>query len=168
MVYPTKMLIGILSDTHDRVETARAAIRILRQREAEYFIHCGDVGGEGVIDQLAGLQAAFVWGNNDWDRPALAKYADSIGVRCCDTFGDFELGGKKFAVIHGDDTRLKRRILDEQRHDYLLQGHTHVRRDERVGRVRVINPGALHRAKPMTVALLNTSTDVLEFIEVGG
>jgi predicted phosphodiesterase len=28
-----------------------------------------------------------------------------------------------------------------QRYDYLLHGHTHVRRDERAGRTRIINPG---------------------------
>ena len=61
---------------------------------------------------------------------------------------------------------LKRRVLAEQKHDYLLQGHTHVRQDVRVGRTRVINPGALHRANPKTVALLNTSNDFVEFLEI--
>ena len=40
-------------------------------------------------------------------------------------------------------SRLVRRVLDEQEHDYLLVGHTHVKEDRRVGRVRMINPGAL-------------------------
>ena len=162
------MLIGILSDTHDKIGIARAAIKMLQSRGAEYFIHCGDVGGEAVLDQLAGLAAAFVWGNNDWDRDTLGRSAVRLGLRCCDTFGDLELGGKKFAVIHGDDTRLKRRLLEEQRHDYLLQGHTHVPRDERIGKVRVINPGALHRATPKTVAILDTESQALEFIEIAG
>lgn len=164
--YPVVMLIGSLSDTHDHVEMARAAIRILSDRGAEFFFHCGDVGGEGVIDELAGLDAAFVWGNNDWDREDLAAYATGLGIRCFGTFGELELDGKFFAVLHGDDTKLKRQVLDAQRHDFLLLGHTHVRLDERVGRVRVVNPGALYRAKPPTVALLNTATDAIEFIEV--
>ena len=166
MDYSPLMLIGILSDTHDHAEAARAAVQVLRGRGAEYFIHCGDVGGEAVLDQLAGLPAAFVWGNNDWDRVALAKYAEKIGLNCYGSFADLSLGGKKFAVIHGDDTRLKRRLLEEQRHDYLLQGHTHVPNDVRVGKVRVINPGALHRANPKTVALLDTENDALEWVEM--
>ena len=48
------MIVGILSDTHDRVAAAAAAIERLRQHGAEYFIHCGDVGSERVLDQLAG------------------------------------------------------------------------------------------------------------------
>jgi predicted phosphodiesterase len=48
----------------------------------------------------------------------------------------------------------------------LLQGHTHVRADERVGTVRVINPGALHRAAQKTVATLDTETGEVKFLVV--
>ena len=161
------MLVGILSDTHDRADTMAAAMKLLRQRGAEFFVHCGDVGSERVIDHLVGVPSAFVFGNTDWDRAALARYAQSIGVACHGSFADLELGGKRVAVTHGDDYRLKQRLLAEQKHDYLLQGHTHVRADERVGPTRVINPGALHRAKEKTVAVLDTATDTLRFLAVG-
>ena len=160
------MIVGILSDTHDRVAAAAAAVELLRSRGAEFFIHCGDVGSERVLDQLAGLRAAFVWGNNDYDRAHLQRYAHRLDITCYGNFGELELGGKQFAVMHGDDFRLKQRVLADQRHDYLLQGHTHLRQDERVGRVRCINPGALHRAKEKTVALLDTETDQLTFLVV--
>ena len=162
------MIVGILSDTHDRTAAAAAAVELLRRRGAEYFIHCGDVGSERVLDQLAGLRAAFVWGNNDFDRMELQRYAEKLDIRCCGNFGELELNGKRFAVMHGDDFRLRQRVLADQRHDYLLQGHTHVRHDERVGRVRVINPGALHRAREKTVAVLDTATDELTFLKVDG
>jgi len=38
--------------------------------------------------------------------------------------------------------------------------------DVRVGRMRIINPGALHRANPKTVALLDTAGDSVEFLEI--
>ena len=79
---------------------------------------------------------------------------------------DLELGGKRVAVIHGDDYKLKQRLLSEQRHDYLFQGHTHLRADETVGRTRVINPGALHRAKEKTVATLDTESGKVAFVVV--
>ena len=160
------MQIGILSDTHDRVDAMAAGMKLLRDQGAAYFIHCGDVGSERVLDHLAGVPSAFVFGNTDWDRAALARYARSIGVACHETFADLELGGKRVAVTHGDDYKLKQRILSEQRHDYFLQGHTHVRADQRVGKTRLINPGALHRAKEKTVALLDMATDRLEFVVV--
>ena len=160
------MIVGILSDTHDRAGATAAAVELLRKGGAEFFIHCGDVGSEHILDDLAGLRAAFVWGNNDWDRLSLQRYAQDLGLICYGSFGELELGGKKFAVMHGDDVRLRQRVLDEQRHDYLLQGHTHVRSDQRVGRVRCINPGALHRARQKSVALLDTDTDALTFLPV--
>jgi putative phosphoesterase len=160
------MILGILSDTHDRERMMAAGIRALRQAGAEFFIHCGDVGGQGVLDLLAGLPAAFVWGNNDFDRRTFARYAAAIEIQCLDTFGRLELGGKSIAVTHGDDFRLIKRILTEQRDDYLLLGHTHVQSDHKEGRVRVINPGALYRAVPKTVATLDTVTDQLTFLTV--
>jgi hypothetical protein len=162
------MRIGILSDTHDRVAAMKVAIDLLARERAEFFVHCGDVGSERVLDQLAGLPAAFVWGNNDFDRMELQRYAEKLGIACHGAFGELELGGKRFAVLHGDDFRLRQRILTEQRHDYLLQGHTHVRLDQRIGKIRCINPGALHRANPKTVAMLDTETDVLNFHIVAG
>ena len=162
------MLLGVLSDTHDRVDATAAAMKVLRQAGAQFFIHCGDVGSERVLDHLAGLPSAFVFGNTDWDRASLARYAQSIGVACHNTFADLDLGGKKVAVTHGDDFRLKQRILSEQRHDFLLLGHTHVRADELVGKTRVINPGALHRAREKTVATLDTDGGELKFLVVGG
>jgi uncharacterized protein len=161
------MRIGIVSDTHDKADTMAAAVKLLRDCGAEFFVHCGDVGSPRVLDHLAGLAGCFVFGNCDWDRAGLRRYAEDIEVACHNTFGDLTLDGKRIAVIHGDDGKLKQRLLAEQQHDYLFQGHTHVREDTRVGKIRLINPGALHRANPKTAALLDTSSDKLEFLIVG-
>ena len=164
------MLIGILSDTHGRAGAAKAAVDLFRGRGAEFLIHCGDVGSNEVLDALAGVPAGFVFGNTDydWDRRGMQRYADLLNIRYLGPVGDLELGGKQFAVLHGDDGTAYQRVLAEQRHDYLLHGHTHVRRAERVGRIHVINPGALHRAREKTVALLDTSADAVTFHLVAG
>src|SRR5581483_9050143 len=160
------MKIGILSDSHDRPEALALAVRTLTANGAEFLIHCGDVGSESMLDHLAGIPSAFVWGNNDFDRRGLERYAENLGIRCLGNFGELELGGKRFAVLHGDDERLKQKLLAEQNFDYLLQGHTHVRADTRVGKTRCINPGALHRAREKTVAILDTDTDRLIFLKL--
>ena len=160
------MIVGILSDTHGREDAARAAVGLLRDRGAEFLIHCGDIGSDGVLDQLAGEPPALVvWGNNDNVRE-LVRYAREIGVDVRAGLAEIELAGKSFAVTHGDDPALVRRVLAEQRHDYLLLGHSHVKCDYRRGRVRVINPGALYRAAEKTVAILDMGTDALEFLPV--
>lgn len=160
------MILGILSDTHGRADAAAAAIALLKARGAAMFIHCGDVGSQQVLDHFVGLRACFVWGNCDYDRANLERYANALGITCYGSFGDLELAGQRIALLHGDDYRLKQRILEEQRHDYLLQGHTHVAEDQRIGRIRCINPGALYRANPKTAALLNLETDACEWLTV--
>jgi putative phosphoesterase len=160
------MRIGILSDTHDRADMAAAAITLLRRAGAEFYIHCGDVGGKQVLDELAGLPVALVWGNNDLDRRALERYGEKLGIDCHDRLAELEFGGKKFAVTHGDDGSLFQLLIEQQRHDYLLFGHSHELHDSREGRLRLINPGALYRARRKTVALLETETDSLQIMDV--
>jgi len=160
------MLIGLLSDTHGRVDAAAAAIKLLRERGATYFIHCGDIGSLSVLDYFAGLPAACVWGNCDYDRSTLCRYADRLGIQCFGSFGELSLDGKSIALIHGDDHRLRQRLLDEQKHDYLFQGHTHSPDDLRIGRTHLVNPGALHRARTKTVALVDTAADTVELLAV--
>jgi uncharacterized protein len=162
------VIIGILSDTHDRIDAMAAGLKILQGAGAEFYIHCGDIGSQRAIDLLAGLKCAFVFGNTDFDRVGLARYAGGIDVPCYGNYADLTLDHKRIAVLHGDDFRLKQRLLTAQEHDFLLHGHTHVRADERIGRTRVINPGALHRASLKTVATLDTAQDLLKFHGLAG
>lgn len=155
------MLIGILSDTHGRVDAARQAVDLLRQQGAQLLIHCGDVGSRGVIDLLAGAPAAFVWGNNDFDRDDLAPYAASLGVQCLGDVGTIPCGARRLAVTHGDNAAILTRILQQEKPDYLFTGHSHIPHDRRIGTTRWINPGALHRAPIKTIALLDTDRDEL-------
>ena len=160
------VIVGILSDTHGKADMARAAVALLLSRGAEYLIHCGDVGGTDVLDHLAGHPAMFVFGNNDWDRTELQRYAQTIGVACGEDHGKLTLGGKLAVITHGDDNAFLSRVLREQQVDYLFLGHSHHTMDRRQGRVRIINPGALYRATTKTVAVLDTETDSLQFLTV--
>ena len=160
------MRLGLLSDTHDRVDAMRAGLRALHTRSVDFIVHCGDVGSEPCLDLMAGFPTAFVWGNNDWDRATLTRYATTLGLTCYGNFGDFTLDNKRIALMHGDDFSLRQRVLDAATHDYLFQGHTHVPADERIGTTRVINPGALYRASEKTVAVLDLSSGELEFLRV--
>lgn len=160
------MRLGILSDSHGKTDLTRQAVALLQQAGAEFFVHCGDVGGQAVLDHLAGLPSAFVWGNGDFDRGNLESYGQKLGITCLGSFGQLSFDGKTLAVLHGDDAKLKARLLADQQYDYLLQGHTHVRHEQRIGRTLLINPGALHRATPKTVALLDIAVGQVRFLTV--
>lgn len=158
------MLIGILSDTHGRVDAALTAVQMLVDHQAEYLLHCGDVGETSVLDALAGHQAAFVFGNCDFQQQALRNYAQILGIQCCDLFGDLNLDGKRIALIHGHQHTRYVQTVKSGDYDYVCTGHTHVAEDIRVGKTRLINPGALFRTSRKSVALLDTEKDELTLL----
>jgi uncharacterized protein len=137
-------MVGVLSNSDGRAEFVASAVNIFKSAGAAFVIHCGDVGGRHVLDALGDeLPAAFVWGDRDRDRMGLLRYAHSIGVDCLGLIGDLDLDGKKVAIVHGDDRKLMRKLLDEQQHEYLLCGHETTAEDYTVGKTRVLNPGPL-------------------------
>jgi len=158
------MQIGILSDSHGHADVMSLAVKTLLANGAEYLIHCGDVGAPEMLDYLAGTPSAFVWGNNDFERAEMQRYAERLDINCMGSMGELELDAKLICVTHGDDERTKQRLLAEQRFDYFLQGHTHIPADQRLGKTRLINPGALHRTRQKTVALLDTRKDQLRLL----
>jgi len=157
------VLIGILSDSHGRVRAVAEALRRFDELGVEHVIHCGDVGGDGVFQLLAGRPCTFVWGNTDEPDRELLAYVDELGLPLPgDPPATLELDGKRLAVFHGHEPNFHHALIHLPV-DYLFHGHTHTRRDE-----RIINPGTLHRANPRTFATLDTDTEELTFHDVGG
>lgn len=137
-------MLGVISNSDGRGEALASAVNIFKAAGATFIIHCGDVGGRHVLDELASdIPATFVWGDRDRDRMGLLRYGHSVGVDCLGLFGDLDFDQKKVAVVHGDDRKLLRKLLDEQQHDYILCGHELEQEDYTVGKTRVLNPGPL-------------------------
>jgi putative phosphoesterase len=159
------MLIGILSDSHGDAATTAAAIRLLEARGAEHFVHCGDLCGEQVLDELAGHACTFVWGNCDLPGPSMRRYVEKLGLTWPEPPVILELAAKRIAVFHGHE-RTFSAAADRDDLDYVLYGHTHKYADRRIDRVRFINPGALHRARPHTCAILDLSSGELSVLRI--
>lgn len=159
------MRIGLLSDSHGRADTTAKAVRALLDHGAELLLHLGDVGSEAVIDELVGHHARIVFGNCDDEIGSLTRYAGLMGVGVDHPMGGLEIAGKRIAFTHGHLQHLvDQALLDGV--DYLFHGHSHELRDQRVGRTRIINPGALFRAPRYTAAVLDPARDALEIIDV--
>lgn len=160
------MRIGILSDSHGKHEMVRRAMQWFDGQNVTHFIHCGDVGGTAVFDEMVSGCCHFVWGNCDIDDAGTIAYLKTVGIALpTEVPLRLKLGGKRLAVFHGHEPEANHmeRLANV---DYVFHGHSHRRRDERVGSLRIINPGALFRARPASVAVLDLQTDVLTFHEV--
>ena len=188
--------IGLLSDSHGRADTTRRGVDLLLAKQVDLLVHLGDIGTPQVIDALLKpstrgdgiLPVRIVFGNTDWDAAALGRYARSVGVRVDHPVGRIDLGaegetppggrenpagsgtphpGTRLVFLHGDDASAMRLALGSGA-TYLCHGHTHEACDRRQDRTRIINPGALFRARVHSVALLDTDRDQVEFLTLGG
>ena len=157
--------VGLLSDSHGRSERTARAVDALVAAGATTFIHAGDFETEEVLDCLAGHDAHVVWGNCDWDRAGLERYARNLGIAVHGDAGEIEVDGTRIAFTHGHLPAAMRSAMASGAR-FLVHGHTHERRDEVVDGVRILNPGALHRANPFSVALLTPRTGEVASIEV--
>lgn len=163
------MKIGILSDTHGRVEPTRQAAALLAHQQVEAVFHCGDIGSESVLTELAAVFSPrevpvyAVYGNCDGVGPlGLTPRLD--GLLLAGRFYQTELAGKRIALLHGDDDARLRAACESGAYDFVLTGHTHAPEDVRLGPVRRINPGAVHRSPVPSVAVLNLATGACEFL----
>lgn len=165
--------IGLLSDSHGCADTTRWAVDLLLGRGAAVLAHLGDIGSVEVIDALVApdlhnghqIEAHLVFGNVDSDAASLERYARHLGVHVDHPVGRLDLIGRELVFLHGDDqVALKRAIAEGAA--YVCHGHSHLAADRREGSTRVINPGALCRARDYTAALLDTDRDVLRFYSI--
>jgi len=156
------MIIGIMADSHGDAESTARAVTLLEQLGAEKLFHCGDICGESVLDELAGRDCTFAWGNCDQPDEALRHYVATLGLAWPQWPIRVEIDGKRIGMCHGHENG----FITARREpglDYLFHGHTHSPSDYQENGCRVINPGALHRAEPPTVATLDLATDELRF-----
>lgn len=159
--------IGVLSDTHNHTANLRKAMEIFRQRGVRTLIHCGDVTALSTLEWLAEFRVIYVYGNGDYTagemRDMLLRYDPQ-------NYGgpvyQGELHGARIAAVHGHIPGSIEAMARAGEYDYVFHGHTHRRRDERIGRARVINPGALggvHREE-RSICLVDLAAGQVEFV----
>ena len=167
--------IGLLSDSHGNVRRTLEAASLLIREGAGILIHLGDVGTAEVLESLAQareesvknpVEIHIVFGNVDCELRRLSSCARELGLSVDHPLGRISHAGKVLLFQHGH-VKSDMEVALAREVDYLCHGHTHVRRDDRVGRIRVINPGALQRAAVHTVALLDMRADELRFFTLG-
>jgi uncharacterized protein len=148
------MRIGVISDTHGNVASAQAAVRMLESLEVKAVLHAGDIGSIAITKLLAAWPAHFVFGNCDHDHDVLRAGIEQAGLVCHGLFGDLSLAGRCIALIHSHDARLFRHVCTSGEYDLVCYGHTHVAEQHREGKTLILNPGALHRANPHSLAVV--------------
>jgi putative phosphoesterase len=152
------MRIGVISDTHGHVANTMAAVRILESLEVEAVLHAGDIGTAEIPKLLTAWPTHFVFGNCDHDTDSLRAAIEQAKLKCHGRFGVIELAGRQIALLHSDDARLFRQVTTSNRYDLVCYGHTHHAEQHHEGKTLVLNPGALYRATPHSIAVVDLAT----------
>jgi uncharacterized protein len=148
------MRLGIISDTHGHVDLSRPAVRMLESLEVDAVLHCGDIGSIAVVELFAAWPTHFVFGNCDDGSEAFAAAIRKAGQTCHGMFGDLEFEGVRVALLHSHDRRRFREAIDSGDYGLVCYGHTHVAAIDRHGETLVVNPGAIYRADPHSIAVV--------------
>lgn len=156
------MRIGVVSDTHDRLEAVAEAVRLLADQRVELILHCGDIESPDTVAAFALVPTHFVYGNWDKDRHKLSAAIKAIGGTAHDSFGAIELCGKRVAWVHSHERHQLYQLEHCNYFDFVFYGHTHVREQHRTGKTLVANPGALFRANPKTCVVLDVVSGELK------
>jgi uncharacterized protein len=159
------MRIGVVSDTHGQVRLTQNAVRMLESLQVERVFHCGDVGSAAVVELFSTWPTHFVFGNVD-DEFVIHEAIRAAGQSCHERFGHIELAGRRIAFLHGDDGALLTKTVAGGEWDLVCHGHTHVARQQWLGRTLVLNPGAVYRANPHSIACVELPEVEATIIEI--
>ena len=135
------MKIGIISDSHRKIELLQNAIKRLKSDGAEFLVHAGDIVLEESLQLLenSGLPYQAVFGNNDFH---LLSFADKYNIANEPHY--FKIGKISAKLMHypyylNGDT------------DLVIFGHTHYFEAEYKNDTLYINPGEIcARKKPVS------------------
>jgi len=162
------MKVGIISDTHDNLHHLETALEILETERVTKILHCGDVCGPKVIQALAGFDVRIAQGNMDRHVGLAQAVEETLGSGRLAWLHRPTLDGRPVAMIHGDSEEVMGNLITSGRYAYVFHGHTHRRRDQTIGRTRVINPGALGgmRRQSRSFCILDLATGKVRFVEL--
>jgi putative phosphoesterase len=157
-----EMLVGILSDTHDRLPLVGEAVKRLNEEKVGLVLHAGDYIAPFVIPLFKSLKAPLigVFGNNDGEKTLLRKRFIDMGLQLRERFAEVKADGLKIALLHGEEEELLQSLINTESYDIIIHGHTHEAKTYRRGKTVVINPGeacGYLTGKP-TIAILDTQT----------
>lgn len=148
------MRLAVVSDTHGHVQLTRTAITMLESLEVERVLHCGDIGSTEIIEMFTQWPTEFVFGNCDFNHADLQQAIVAAGQTCHGLFGQLEIEGRRIALLHSDDRRLFDEVCTNGEWDLVCYGHTHVAKIQQVNNTLVLNPGAIYRANPHSIAVV--------------
>lgn len=163
------MLIAVMSDSHDNIWNLRDALAIIKKRNAEMIIHCGDFIAPFMLAELdqGGIPVHGVFGNNDGDKYLLTKFSltSLTSITLYDPVGLFEVDGFKIGFTHHGI--VGEGLAAGGNFNLVCFGHSHEYFFKKIGRTILLNPGEIMGKNGFpSFCLVDTNTAKIEKIEL--
>ena len=135
------MIIGVTGDTHNNLKNINTICSIFNENATDLVIHTGDISLAKSLKAFKSLYCPLiaVLGNNDIEeKNSLEEASKGFDCNIYKEPYSFELKGKKITVLHHPD------LIDEDmisNSDFILHGHTHRFRLEKIQNCIIFNPG---------------------------
>ncbi|NVM27654.1 MAG: metallophosphoesterase [Candidatus Helarchaeota archaeon] len=138
------MKIGVISDTHDHIENTKKAVKIFNERGVAYVFHAGDFIAPFIIPKALNelkCELIGVYGNNDGEILGLKKFFSEIDATL--EVGQFsiQIEGKKIVLFHTINTEIQDSLVNSNKFDVIIFGHTHNPSIKKINKTLVVNPG---------------------------
>ncbi|MBU7016047.1 MAG: metallophosphoesterase [Theionarchaea archaeon] len=161
------MLLGIISDTHDRLSMVRRAHSLFKERDITTIVHAGDFISPFVIPLFEGFRMYGTFGNNDGEKKGLLTKFSDVKAVVTDIFCEVRIDSLNIAVTHGHIPSLLELLLKSNQYDLIVYGHTH-EPEIRGGNPILINPGECcgYLSDRSTVAIFDTEKRKGEIIDL--
>ena len=135
------MVIGVTGDTHNNLKNIKIICSIFNENSTDLVFHTGDISLAKSLLAFKHLKCPLiaVLGNNDIEeRKSLEEAANNFNCKIFEEPYFMNINEKRFAVLHHPE------LINEEmtkNNDFILHGHTHRYRLEKIGNCLVFNPG---------------------------
>lgn len=137
------MKIAVMSDSHDNIWKLRKALDIIKTRQCEKIIHCGDFVAPFMFKEIekAGIAAHCVFGNNDGDRYLLTRIAaESSGLITLNPIiGEITTDEFKIGFTH--EWPVAQGLAATGKYQMVCFGHSHQYELKNLSGTILLNPG---------------------------
>ena len=136
------MILGVVSDTHNHISNVECIIDIFNTKNVDKVIHTGDITQAKTLSRFARLNCPLlgVYGNNDLEEKGLAETARKNKFNFQSPPFSLKIEKRKIVIFHEPDA-IDSFVKEHPSIDLIIHGHTHRYRNEKIGKIKIINPG---------------------------
>ena len=136
------MLVGVVSDTHNRVGHVKEIVNLFNQHMVSLVVHTGDITNSKTLNHFSKLNCPLkgVYGNNDRNELGLREVAQKNKFQFQEPPRRLSLLDREIVIFHEPD-KIDQFLSENKFIDVVLYGHTHRYENNTKKGVLYFNPG---------------------------